>query len=160
MTFDNGKSIISLRIKLFAVNVIFIAYIILTYFAELIRYPVLGLSDREWTMILAPIYLFLVFLPVILNYQYIRFSDDGDFIVFRYFTSGIFGGRKNSVEINKATFTGYKIEKSYLGLRQNLILYQKFKEGVAQYPPIYISILTKKEKSKIFRSLDSCVPRV
>ncbi len=159
MTFDNGKSIISLRIKLFAVNVIFIAYIIMTYFAEIIKYPIFGLSDREWTMILAPIYLLLVFLPVILNYQYIRFSDDGDFIIFRYFTSGIFGGRKNSVEINKATFTGYKIEKSYLGLNQNLILYQKFKEGVAQYPPIYISILTKKEKAKIFRSLDSCVPR-
>jgi hypothetical protein len=160
MTFDNGKSIISLRIKLFAVNVVFIAYIILTYFAEIIKYPIIGLSDREWTMILAPIYLLLVFIPVILNYQYIRFSDDGDFIVFRYFTSGIFGGRKNSVEINKATFTGYKVEKGYFGLNQSLVLFQRFKEGVAQYPHIYISILTKKEKAKIFRALDACIPRV
>jgi len=118
MTFDNGKSIISLRIKLFAVNVVFIAYIIMTYFAEIIKYPILGLSDREWTMILAPIYLLLVSLPVILNYQYVYYSDDTEKIIFRYFTAGIVGGRKNTVEIDKRTLSGYEIVPELFGLRQ------------------------------------------
>ena len=45
---------------------------------------------------------------MILNYQYIYFSDDGDKIIFRYFTSGIISGSKNSVEIDKKTFTYYR----------------------------------------------------
>ena len=52
MTFDNSKTIISLRIKLFAVTVIFIAYLILAYAAEIIKFPLLGMSDTVWTIIL------------------------------------------------------------------------------------------------------------
>ena len=50
---------------------------------------------------LVSIWVILTFMPMILNYQYIAFSDEGDNIIFRYFTSGIVGGKKNSVEINK-----------------------------------------------------------
>jgi hypothetical protein len=160
MTFDNSKTIISLRIKLFGATVLFLVYIVLTYVAKLIKYPLLGLSDTSWTVILVTLYIFIAFLPVFLNYQYIYFSDEGENIVFRYFTSGIAGGKKNSIEINKRTFSGYKTESRFFGLILSVILLQKLEKGVAQYPPVYISALNRKEKDKIFRVLNLYVQKV
>jgi len=154
MTFDNSKTIISLRIKLFLATIIFLAYVVLTYVAKLINFPLLGISDTAWTLILVAIYLFIAFLPVILSYQFVSYSDDSEKIVFRYFTAGIVGGRKNSIEIDKRSFSGYKIESSLLGLKQKITLFQRFNEGVATYPPVYISALSREEKSKIIKSLN------
>ena len=159
MNFDNSRTIISLRIKFFVATVGFLAYVILTYAAQFIKYPLLGMSETVWTLLLLTIYLFISFLPMLLNYQYISYSDDGENIVLRYFTAGMFGGKKNSIEINKKSFSGYKIESRLFGLIQSITLSQKLKEGVAKYPLVYISALTKEEKAKIIRSLDSCSPR-
>jgi hypothetical protein len=93
-------------------------------------------------------------MPIILNYQFISYSDDGEYIVFRYFSAGIVGGRKNSVEINKTTFSGYKIEIKFFGLIQSIILFQNIQGRVANYPPVYLSALNRKEKEKIINSLN------
>jgi hypothetical protein len=153
MTFDNSKTIISLRIKLFGATVVLLAYLAMAYVIKLIKFPLLGMGDTPWTVILIVIWVILAFMPMILNYQYISYSDDGDKIIFRYFTSGIVGGKKNSVEINKISFAGYKTETRFFGMIQSIILYQKFQEGTARYPPIYISALSHEEKDKVFASL-------
>jgi hypothetical protein len=160
MTFDNSRTIISLRIKLFVATVLFLAYIILTYAAGMIKYPLLGLSDTSWTVILLIIYFFIAFLPMFLNYQFISYSDDGEKIIFRYFSSGIVGGRKNSVEIVKNTFSGYKIDKRLFGLSQSITLFTNINAGIAKYPPIYISALTSEERTKVIRSLNLYVTQV
>lgn len=158
MTFNNSKAIISLRIRLFTATVLFLLYIVLTYVADVIRFPVLGLSESVITVILVCIYFLYALYPMILNYQYISYSDEGDKIIFRYFTAGIVGGKKNSVEINKSDFAGYKREKKLAGLIQSVILFHQLKEGVAQYPPIYISILSRKERARLLNSLYSHTP--
>lgn len=154
MTFDNSRTIISLRIKLFGATVLVLAYLTLAYVGKLIKFPLLGMSDIVWTLILIGLWLVLALLPVFLNYQFISFSDEEDYIVFRYFTAGIIGGKKNSVEINKTSFSGFKIETRFFGLIQSIILFQKFQQGIAKYPPIYISALKREEKAKIIKSLN------
>ena len=158
MTFDNSKTIIGVRIKLFAATVLLLAYIALTYAAKLIKFPVLGLNDTVWTLILVGVYLITAFLPMMLNYQYVFFSDEGENLVFRYFTAGIVGGKKNSVEINKQTFKGYKTGSRYFGLVRSIILYQKIGGNIAKYPPIYISALKQKQRSGLFAALNKYVP--
>ena len=153
MTFDNSLTIKIQRFTLFIATLIILAYIILTYFERLIKYPLLGLDETIWTVGLVVIYLIIVFLPMIRNYRFIYFSDEGETIIIRYFESGIFGGRKNSVEINKKTLTGFKMESKYLGLIHSITLFQQYKEGVAKYPPIYISALSKKERAMVAKSL-------
>jgi len=158
MTFDNSKTIISIRIKLFAATVVLLAYLTLAYVAKLIKFPLIGLNDTIWTLILIGIWIILAILPMILNYQFISYSDEGDFLIFRYFTAGIIGGKKNCVEIHKSSFSGYKIEKRLSGLIVSIILFQKFQKGVAKYPPIYISVLTREESGKLIRSLKEHMP--
>jgi hypothetical protein len=93
-------------------------------------------------------------MPMVLNYQFFSYSDEGDCIIIRYFTAGIVGGKKNSFEINKTTFSGYKIKSSFFGIIQSLVLFQKVQGGVATYPPVYISALSKDEKAKVKKSLN------
>jgi len=158
MTFDNSKTIIKLRIRLFFALVILIAFLILAYFAKVIKFPLLGMSDTVWILILVGLNILIAFLPMFLNYQYIFYSDDNEKIVIRYFTAGIVGGRKNSVEIDKRSFSGYRTEKKLFGAVRSITLYQHFNEGVANYPPIYISALSGEERAKILRSLNSYAP--
>jgi hypothetical protein len=154
MTFDNTRTIISLRIKLFGATVLFIAYIVLTYVAKLIKYPILGLSDTVWTLILVTLYFLVAFYPMFLSYQYIYFSDDGENIVFRYFTAGIVGGRKNSVEINKRTFSGYKTDLRLFGMIMSITLFQQLNTQIAKYPPIFISALDREQRRKVLSALN------
>ncbi len=158
MTFDNSKSIIGFRIKLFAATVIFLGYLLLAYAARVIKFPLLGMDETFWTVIITACYIIIVFIPMILNYQYVYYSDDGNNLVFRYFFAGITGGKKNSVEINKQTFSGFTLEKKFFGLNQSIILYQQLGEGKAKYPPIYISAMNREEKNKVIRSLKSFTP--
>ncbi len=160
MTFDNSKTIIGVRIKLFLATVLFLVYLVMAYIAKWIPFPLLGLSDTIWTVIITILYIVFLFYPMYLNYQYIYFSDDGYNIIFRYFNAGIAGGRKNSVEINKNTFAGYRLEKKTFGLKQYLILYQRMQDGLAKYPPIHISALSDDEKKKVFRTLKHYAPEM
>lgn len=155
MTFDNAKMIISLRLKLLVATILFLGYILLAYPARVIRFPFLGVGETTWTVILTILYLIVVFQPMLLNYQYIYFSDDGQSIILRYFNAGIFGKKKNSVEISKQTLMGYHIDKKGLGMIQSITLYQKMKQGRAKYPPVYISALKKAEKEKIIKALNN-----
>jgi hypothetical protein len=159
MTFDNSKTIIGVRIKLFAATVLFLAYVALAYAAKLIKFPLLGMSDTAWTLILVAVYLFIAFLPMMLNYQFVFYSDDGEKLIIRYFTSGIIGGRKNSVEISKRAFAGYKTESKFFGLVKSIILLQQVGQSVAKYPPVFISALSKEQRSKLFMSLNTYAPK-
>jgi hypothetical protein len=158
MTFDNSTTIISLRIKLFIALVVLIAFIILTYSAKIIKFPLLGMNEAVWIMFLVGINLLVAFLPMVLNYQFISYSDDGEKIVLRYFSAGFFGGKKNSVEIDKKIFSGYKIETRFFGRIKSITLFTHLKTGVAKYPPVYISALTRDELSKFIRSLNLYTP--
>lgn len=86
------------------------------------------------------------------------FSDDTEKIIIRYFNAGLAGGKKNSLEIDKRAFAGYKTESGFFGLKTRLILFQKFSEGVAKYPPVHTSALSKEEKAVLLRVLNSYVP--
>lgn len=154
MTFDNSRTIISVRIKLFAYTVIYFTFLVLTWVAKMIHYPLLGMDETSWTLIITAIYALLFFLPMILSYQYIYYSDEGEFIILRYFSAGIVGGRKNSVEIDKRTFSGYRIENKLFNLARSIILFQKINNGIAKYPPVFISALRRDQKEKMIRSLN------
>jgi hypothetical protein len=158
MILNNGKSVINLKIIRRLSIIIFLAYLIIVYVAEIIKFPLLGMSRLVWTMMVLLIFLLIILLPVILNYQYLSYSDEGENIIFRYYSTGIIPGNKNSVEINKRTFSGFTLEKKIFGLMQSITLYQRLKGGVAKYPPVYISALKREEKAKILKSLNSFAP--
>jgi hypothetical protein len=158
MTLNNGKSVINLKIIRRISIIIFLTLLILIYAARTIKFPILGIDKFAWTLLILVIFLLIIFIPVIFNYQYINYSDEGEKIIFRYYSTGIIPGNKNSIEIYKKTFSGFTLEKKLFGLRQSITLYQRLQEGVAKYPAIHISALKRKEKARILQSLSSFAP--
>jgi hypothetical protein len=158
MTFDNSKTIIAARIRLFIATVLLLAYMVLAYIAELIRFPLACLSETVLTLILVGIYLTIAIYPLVLNYQYISYSDDEEKIVIRYFNAGIIGGKKNSIEIKKTDFAGYRRDRKFFGLIQSITLFHQLPQGVAKYPPVYISNLSRKERARMLNSLYLLTP--
>jgi hypothetical protein len=154
MTFDNSKTIIILRMRGFVATVIFLIYIVLIYVGRVIRFPIADIQETTATIVITVLYLIIIFLPLFTRKMYIYYSDDGEDIIFKYFYAGMITGKKNSIVINKKTFAGYKKENGFLGLNRTLIVSQRIKQGIAKYPPICINSLKKKEKEKIFKSLD------
>ncbi len=159
MTFDNSKTIISLRIKLFFATMLLIAWLIVAYIAKIIDFPLLGLSETVWTLILVGIYLVILLLPMVRNIQFVFFSDEGENIVFRYFLAGMVGGKKNSISIARNAFAGYKTEKKYLGLSTSIILFQKIGQNIAKYPPIYITALIQRTEKEDVPSARQVFPK-
>lgn len=155
MTFDNSKTIIGFRIRLFFATVLALTWIALAYIIKLIKFPLLGIEDSIWTLAIVLIWIIVAFMPLIRNYQFVFFSDDGNNIVIRHFNAGIVGGKKNSIEINKGTFAGYKVDSKYLGLSKGLILYQRMGNGIGKFPPVYITALTSEQRAKIIHTLDN-----
>jgi hypothetical protein len=70
------------------------------------------------------------------------------------------GGKKNSISITKKTFTGYEIEKKYFGLSTSIILFQKIGQGIAKYPPIYITALNSEQRKKMLLLLNKYSQKV
>ncbi len=154
MTFDNGKTIINLRLRLFIATILFLVYVFLAYLGKNIKFPLAGYSDTVWTLTIAVIYIGIAFLPLLLKYKYIYYSDDGPKIIFRYYSIGMFQGKKNSVEIPKVDFAGYEMKKYYLGLVKAILLSQKMDRRIARYSPVFLSSLSRKEMRNILSSLD------
>ncbi|MBN1107331.1 MAG: hypothetical protein JXA55_01115 [Bacteroidales bacterium] len=159
MTFDNSKTIISLRIRLFVVTVLLLAWLAVVYVARLIEFPVFGISDTIATIVLVAIYLLIALWPMFRNFQYVFFSDDDEYIVLRYFFAGLTGGKKNSITIEKRAFAGYKYVSKYSGFVKSLILYQKTGQGIAKYPPVYISALSREQRNMLLQLLNSYTPK-
>ena len=160
MIINNSKSVINLKILQRTSIIVYLILLALAFAAMIIRFPLLGISRAVWTIIFTACFLIIIFLPVLLNYQYIYFSDEGDSIIFRYYSAGLFEGKKNSVEIGKKTFSGFTFDKKFFGLVQSITLYQRLKEGIAKYPPIYISAINRQDRDSILKSLNSYAPRV
>jgi hypothetical protein len=160
MTLNNSKSIINLKLTRRISLVLFLTFLVLTWVAKIIKYPLLGINETGWTLIILAVFLLILIIPLMLNYNYVYYSDEGENINLKYYSTGLIPGNKNAVEINKRTFSGFTLDKKYFGLVQSIILYQRMREGVAKYPPIYINALRKDQRNKIIKSLNSFAPLI
>lgn len=159
MILENRKTAIKVRLRTFVATVVFATIISIIYTTRILNSPVLGLTKYQFTIFFALIYIFLLLYSYFLNLNYIYYSDNGHSIIFRYYSLRIFSSRKNSIEIPKKDFIQYDFEKKNFNLKETLVLYQGIKTGVAKYPPISISSLTKEEKIKLKKSLSRYVKK-
>lgn len=65
MTFDNSKTIINFRIRLFFATLFAITWIALAYLIKLIKFPLLGIDDGIWTLVIMVIWALIAFMPMI-----------------------------------------------------------------------------------------------
>lgn len=88
-----------------------------------------------------------------LRFNHLIFMDTGDKLILRYYPLHPFHEKFKSIEIPKSEFSHFEIKKGLFNLRTEVILFQQTVRGVAKYPPVSISALTKKDRENFLASL-------
>ncbi len=154
MTIDLKRTVIKKKLRSFYTAIIVILLIVVFLFTNIYSDEIFKIDKYILLIFVVAVYILIIIFNVIRDYNYIYYSDEGDRIVFRYFSLSIFTQKKSSIEIPKYTFNGYKLEKSFAGLKEKLVLLQQLKNNVARYPAVSITSLTSKQKASLVNSLN------
>ncbi len=153
MILDIRKTVLRKKIRSFYTTLFFLTVIALLLATNVYNDTIAGIDKYGFSIILACIYILTVLFSAIRNYHYIYYSDEGDKLVLRFFSFSFFTQKKSSIEIDKTDLESYQVNKRFFGLRENIVLYQKTRGGIAKYPPVSITALSQSEKQELFNSL-------
>ena len=153
MIIENSKTTIKIRLRIFLASVIVVALIAIIYTTRILINPIWDLNKSQWSFILVGVFVLILLFNNFRDFHYIFFSDNGNNIVFKFYSMRIFSGKKNTIEIHKKDFVKFQRNSSLFKMRDYLIIYQKLKKGIAKYPPISITGLSKKDKAKLINQL-------
>jgi hypothetical protein len=78
---------------------------------------------------------------------------------FNYYSVASTMRNYQSIEFPLDQLAGYELKKSFLGLRKMLTISVNSKYGIADYPPISVTLLNQKELSQIFHVLKEIMNR-
>ncbi|RUT78102.1 hypothetical protein [Ancylomarina longa] len=91
----------------------------------------------------------LIIFSLFLNYNFIIFQESDDFIILRYYPLHPFHDNFKSIEISRNSLSHYDWKNKIFGLRPELTLYQQTTKGVAKYPAVSLSAITKADRKKV-----------
>lgn len=153
MIIENSRTAIKIRLRIFFATVIVVGLISIIYTTRILINPICGLNKSQWSFIIVGVFVLIIILNYFRDFHYIYFSDNGNNIVFKFYSMRIFSGKKNTIEIHKKDFVKFQTNSSLFKMRDYLIIYQKLIKGIAKYPPISITGLSKKDKAKLINQL-------
>lgn len=154
MIIDLKRTVIKVQLRRFITLIVFVIFILIVMLTLDLKQSYFGLSKYQWSIVIAAIYVVSVIYQALLELNYIYFNDQGDRIILRYFSMSFYNNKKQTIEIPRESFSGYEIKTSLAGLKQKLILYQRFKNKNAKYPAVSISALNKIQKKNLFAALE------
>ena len=157
MKFQNKRNTASIWLNKFVLTLFFIILLIAVGFVRWFDIPVLGMERVYWIVIIVSFWFIIILIQNLRQPCYIYFEDTQDTIIIRYYPLRIINQKKNSIEISKKSFVRYETVKFYMGAYEKLIIYQRFKNGIAKYPPVSLSAVDRKDIEKIKKILGKYV---
>ncbi|SHF72175.1 hypothetical protein SAMN05444274_10817 [Mariniphaga anaerophila] len=137
MTISNKQKIAFLRRIFFLVSLI-IALIILALF--LLDYTLYGLAG------IGVFALWFLYFQVA-DYQFIEFDDANGKVLLRYYKAVRFGKVSfNSIEFPQSMLYSAHFDNSVFGRMSDLTLVVKTRRGIAEYPSVSLTALTKEQR--------------
>lgn len=146
MTLSNQNRAAHIKLFYYIISFLYLSLTVLTVYLNP-DYMVLILLS------LFGIFVVLVALNLTREYNFIIYKETDDKIIMRYYPLHPFHDKFKSIEISKKTFSHFELEKLSLGLRENLYLFQMSEKGLAKYPGISLSALSKKQRRTVLESL-------
>lgn len=95
----------------------------------------------------------VIIFSLYLNFNFIIFQETQHKLVLRYYPLHPFHDKFKSIEIPKSQLSHFEIKNTFFGLKPEIILYQQTDKGLAKYPPVCISSLSKSDREKMVISL-------
>lgn len=106
-----------------------------------------------YVIAVALIYNSLLFYSWYVKFNYFGYDDSSNKLLFRFYSLAKIFKKYQSVEIDKDSFSHFEISSKLFGLKKSLVLFQSTNRGVAKYPPISLSLLSKDELDTLSDSL-------
>ena len=149
MIIDTKEEAATLRkTKTFVVIIYSVVLVILAAFATFdIAYKFIIMG------VLSVAFLAFYWLQYQMEYTYFYFSNNNKNLVFKFYSMRNLYGKPKTIEISKISFFKYNITTSFFNKKDALVLYQKTTKGVAKYPPISLTLLSKNQKTELKRAL-------
>lgn len=154
MVLDISRTIIRKNLVNFISTVVFILVIIVLLFVPIYSNIIKGISNNLLAIFIATAYIIHAVYHTFRNYNYVYFNNESDKLILRYFSPNIFTSKKNSIEIPKREFAGYKLNSFFMRYREKIVLLRTTKKGLASYPPVSLTALSNSERNALLRALD------
>jgi hypothetical protein len=154
MVIENKNKTIRITQLRYIAVIVFLPLIVLLVASEIVKTSFMGLNRFHWAIVLALVYLGINIYEHIRNFNYIFIDDSDSKIIFRYISLKPFHNKKYSIEIEKEKFHSYKIDRSLLNLKKEIVLYVDTPQGIAKYPPISITALDGDNINKLKHMLN------
>jgi len=157
MTIENSDAVIRIQMKKRIFALLIAIPIALFYATNLgdFLHELTGVPRQILSFILLGLYLLFYVYHIVVKSSYLYFCDEESRVVIRFYLLNPFNSKKNSYEIPERQFVKFRLKKSLYNLREEIFVYQKMGETVAQYPPFSIKSLTDSQKQKLLKSLAS-----
>ncbi len=114
-----------------------------------------GIQKDYFLIIFISLYIIVNLIRLAMRYSYFYFDDETPNLTFRFFHLVPYRTKRLAFSIPKRAFHDFKIERKFLGLRQDLVLYQKKQNNeIIAYPPISLTAVSKKDKQTLYKMLN------
>ena len=157
MIIDLRKSVIRTYLRRFILMIVFATLVIVSMLGLSLQKSYLGMTKYHLALIIGIIYVCIAVFEFVLELYYIYFSDEGENIILRFFSTGYMNKKKQVIQIPKKLFTNYEIEESMFGLKKKLILKQQLKTNEVKYPPVSVSLMNNKQLQLLRDALDKYI---
>jgi hypothetical protein len=155
MNFDNKDDYHRLRGQLAVMTILFSTLIAMSALYDHLSEWIYPMGRVFYTSFFGALFLAALLFRSQLKYHFVLYNDDGPKIIIRYYPMRAFTSKYKSVEIPKNTLYKIEVTKSFFNLREELVIYQRVKEGVAKYPAIPISGLSRKHRTMLIDTLNT-----
>ncbi|MCK4661675.1 MAG: hypothetical protein KAT68_02315 [Bacteroidales bacterium] len=141
MIIENKRAAGKIKILFLLIPIIFVLIITAAIVNNFIGYTFL--------IILAIIFILIVAFLSYLKLYYVDFNNEENKITMKYHSLGPVGVSYKTMIIPQKFLAKFEIKKSFFGIKKDIYFYQKVKSGIAKYPPLSITLFSKKEILKL-----------
>jgi hypothetical protein len=135
------------------------SWFMLTGLFCLIAMTVLIIIEKFVTLaIVAGVFLLGVLIVPILNFQFIRITEEKNKLILRYYSIFSLNRTYQSIEIPIEHLRKVEVFKPLFGLKWDIRLTVRIRQGIADYPLVSLSAVPFKDRKKIIEHFISLIP--
>ncbi len=146
MTLSNQNRAAHIKLFYYIITFLYLSLTVLTVYLNPVYMTLILVS-------LFAIFVVLIGLNLIRENNFIIYKETDDKIIIRYYPLHPFHDKFKSIEISKQTFSHFELQKRSMGLREDLFLFQMSAKGLAKYPGISLSALSREQRAELLGSL-------
>ena len=118
---------------------------------------VIFLQQFEILFGLAALLIVMLVFNRILNFSFMRIQLENNFVIIRYYSLFAFERDYQSIEFPVASLRQVVVKKYLFGLKWDLHLTVKLKQGLASYPPVCLSAVPFSDREKLVELMNSLI---